>query len=42
MQQRQFWVSLDLIGLYTAVVTAISAATTRIKDDREETNGMQN
>ena len=37
---------LDIFGfdmtVYNSVVTAISVATTRIRDDEEETNGMKN
>jgi hypothetical protein len=41
-QQKQFWASLDLIGLYIIMV-AISAPATRIRYDKEEkTNGMKN
>jgi hypothetical protein len=38
MQQKQFWASLDLIGLYSMMV-AIS--TKRIRHE-EETNGIKN
>jgi hypothetical protein len=37
---------LDIFGfdrtVYNSVVTAISVATTRIRDDEEESNGMKN